>query len=276
MRKRVLSWKRAYLVSLLIHLAVFAVLIALLSGAVLQTQQRMVVVDLDAADMPETAGSGHAGGGNGGARSPESLFPEKLSDEEMTRRVEQVEAAESAIRPHAPVAENASAGMPQPAPAQPAGKTVGTAETGSAGDGSGTPDGQGSGAGNGTSEGNGSGADSGAGNGYGAGSGEGQGSGDSGAQGTGRGSFDVAGFRAAIDANKQYPAMAIRRGLTGSVTIAVTLGPSGSCQGVSVVASSGQRILDRAAVQAARDACPYPNPEGRPVQVTTTIHFSLE
>lgn len=265
MRKRVLSWKRAYLFSLLMHLVVLAAFIALLSGAAQRTQERMVVIDLDAADTVETAGSGHAGGGSG-ARDPEGLFPEKLSDEEMTKRVEQVEAAESALRPR----EGEDAEMPQPVPST---GHAGEDDSGAERDASGGSE---HAANSGTAEGDGSGAAGGAGQGYGAGSGSGQGSGDSGAQGTGRGSFDIAGFRAAIDANKQYPSMAIRRGLTGSVTVAVTLGPSGSCQGVSIIASSGQRLLDRAAVQAVRDACPYPNPEGRTVQVTTTLHFSLD
>ena len=47
-------------------------------------------------------------------------------------------------------------------------------------------------------------------------------SGNSGTSDTeGSGYFDVSGYRASLDANKVMPAQAVRRGITGTVTIRV-------------------------------------------------------
>lgn len=123
-----------------------------------------------------------------------------------------------------------------------------------------TDSGSGSGTGEGSGEGSGSG--SGAGQGYGEGSGNGQGSGDSGAAGTGSAPFDSDGFWSAVNANKSYPPMAIKRGLTGTVTVTVVLDSSG--------------LLAKAAVNAVYAACPYPNGTGSTVTVHVPVPFNLQ
>lgn len=249
---REISWLQAYVGSAVVHLAAVAVLASFLAHAVVEReQQQMYVVDLRAGDL-QRAGSGHGGGGNG------ALFPEKLPMEavEKSGQAHTEQAAVSAA------AETVSAdGISQkPSSSLPANGTAGT----SGGMGSGV-------AGTGT----GSGEGSGDGRGYGEGAGGGQGSGDSGAEGTGQAPFDSEGFWSAVNANKEYPPMAIRRGLTGTVTVTVTLDGGGNCSGAYVSGSSGQSLLDKAALKAVQAACPYPNASGQEITINVPVTFNL-
>lgn len=61
-----------------------------------------------------------------------------------------------------------------------------------------------------------------------------------------------------IQRYKRHPA----GGKNGKVGLAVQISPSGSLSGVSVRSSSGDSVLDRAAVTTARSASPYPKPPG--------------
>lgn len=279
-----LSWPKAYGMSLVFHLIVIGVAGLFIAGTVAQhEQQQMYVVDLDTSDL-QSAGSGHAGGGGGG-----SLFPEKLSEAQMEQKMAAVEQQEPLAQTNHPSVPPTSDAVPMPdsssqsaaAPAGSPSPSYSDAGNGGGGQGSGIGEGTGSGVGPGSGSGEGGGSGSGYGDGvgdgqgYGEGSGDGQGSGDSGAEGTGTGAFDEAGLWAAINANKSYPPMAVRRGLTGSVTIQTTIDPSGSITSVSVVGSSGQSILDKAAVQAAYSVGSYPNPTGSTVTATTTVTFNL-
>ena len=292
-----ISWKRAYAGSLLVHLAVAGLLAVGLAGSVAQhEQEKMYVVDLDASELTDS-GSGHAGGGGGGG-SAESLFPDKLSETDVAQRTAAVEAQSSALTPPeqaaqaqsvlADAAEKAAAPAAQaPSPAGPAdtgGSTAAVSDGGSgggSGSGSGTGEGsgEGSGSGNGQGSGEGSGSGSGAGSGngdgqgYGEGSGNGQGSGDSGAAGTGSAPFDSDGFWSAVNANKSYPPMAIKRGLTGTVTVTVVLDSSGNCVSASADSSG---LLAKAAVNAVYAACPYPNGTGSTVTVHVPVTFNLQ
>ncbi len=275
-----ISWKRAYAGSLLVHLAVAGLLAVGLAGSVAQhEQEKMYVVDLDASELTDS-GSGHAGGGGGGG-SAESLFPDKLSETDVARRTAAVEAQSSGLTPPeqvaqaqsvlADAAEKAAAPAAPAAPAAQAPSPAGPADTGGStaavsDGGSGGGSGSGSGTGEGSGEGSGSGSGAGSGNGdgqgYGEGSGNGQGSGDSGAAGTGSAPFDSDGFWSAVNANKSYPPMAIKRGLTGTVTVTVVLDSSG--------------LLAKAAVNAVYAACPYPNGTGSTVTVHVPVTFNLQ
>lgn len=240
-------------------------------------QEKMYVVDLDASELTDS-GSGHAGGG-----SAESLFPDKLSETDVAQRTAAVEAPSSALTPPeqavqaqsllADAAEKAAASAapaaqaPSPAgPADTGGSTAAVSDGGSGG-------GSGSGSGTGEGSGEGSGSGSGAGQGYGEGSGNGQGSGDSGAAGTGSAPFDSDGFWSAVNANKSYPPMAIKRGLTGTVTVTVVLDSSGNCVSASADSSG---LLAKAAVNAVYAACPYPNGTGSTVTVHVPVPFNLQ
>lgn len=294
-----ISWKRAYAGSLLVHLAVAGLLAVGLAGSVAQhEQEKMYVVDLDASELTDS-GSGHAGGGGGGG-SAESLFPDKLSETDVAQRTAAVEAQSSALTPPeqaaqaqsllADAAEKAAAPAAPAAPAAQAPSPAGPADTGGStaavsdggsgggsGSGSGTGEGSGEGSGSGSGEGSGSGSGAGSGSGdgqgYGEGSGNGQGSGDSGAAGTGSVPFDSDGFWSAVNANKSYPPMAIKRGLTGTVTVTVVLDSSGNCVSASADSSG---LLAKAAVNAVYAACPYPNGTGSTVTVHVPVTFNLQ
>lgn len=283
-----ISWKRAYAGSLLVHLAVAGLLAVGLAGSVAQhEQEKMYVVDLDASELTDS-GSGHAGGGGGGG-SAESLFPDKLSETDVAQRTAAVEARSSALTPPEQAAQAQSlladaadkaaapaapaAQAPSPAgPADTGGSTAAVSDGGSGG-GSGSGSGTGEGSGEGSGSGSGAGSGSGDGQGYGEGSGNGQGSGDSGAAGTGSAPFDSDGFWSAVNANKSYPPMAIKRGLTGTVTVTVVLDSSGNCVSASADSSG---LLAKAAVNAVYAACPYPNGTGSTVTVHVPVTFNLQ
>ena len=264
-----ISWKRAYAGSLLVHLAVAGLLAVGLAGSVAQhEQEKMYVVDLDASELTDS-GSGHAGGGGGGG-SAESLFPDKLSETDVARRTAAVEAQSSALTPPeqaaqaqsvlADAAEKAAAPAAPAAPAAQAPSPAGPADTG--GSTAAVSDG-----------GSGGGSGSGSGTGEGSGEGSGSGSGDSGAAGTGSAPFDSDGFWSAVNANKSYPPMAIKRGLTGTVTVTVVLDSSGNCVSASADSSG---LLAKAAVNAVYAACPYPNGTGSTVTVHVPVTFNLQ
>lgn len=271
-----LSWKKAYLASALLHV-VIAVLFAIgLAEIVAEKEQQTYVVDLATSNFSQ--GSGHEGGGGGAA-----AFPEPLKEEEVAKRVETVQQAQTQPQPilpdpaavKTPEAVTVPDSVTSNAPAT--GSTSSSSAPAATAGGSGEGTGEGTGTGSGTGSGSGAGAGSGTGDGqgYGEGSGAGQGSGDGNVSGTGTSPFDAEGFRAAIDANKQYPYMAIKRRLEGSVSIICTIDTSGSIVSVSLGSSSGIDILDDAALEAARAVGSFPNPSGKEVTVSTPVNFNL-
>lgn len=268
-----ISWKKAYGGSLVIHALVFGLFMCFLAGSVAHhEEEKMYVIDLDASELTG-AGSGHAGGGGGGAAN---LFPDKLSDAAVAERRAQVEQVSSALVSPSSVSpvESASANpSPTNAVSSDGGSSAGGGEGSGSGTGSGSGEGSGSGSGYGEGIGSGSGDGVGDGEGYGEGSGSGQGSGDSGSDGTGTGVFDTDGFWSAVNANKTYPPMAVKRGLTGTVYVTVTLDGSGNCIGVS---ASGDGLLAKAAMKAVYAACPYPNPTGGDITVNVPVTFELQ
>lgn len=83
-----------------------------------------------------------------------------------------------------------------------------------------------------------------------------------------------------IATRKQYPRMAEKAEVEGSVVVSFTVLPSGAISGAHVVKSAGNDWLDKAAVQAvnaASGALPFP-PEIRKPQWTfsVTVNFRLE
>jgi len=121
----------------------------------------------------------------------------------------------------------------------------------------------GGGSGGGTGSGNGNG------NGYGEGTGSGSGTGEA-----PRAPFDYEGFRAAVEANKSYPPMLMKRNIEGTATIGATILPDGTVTDVVVLdASDGQ--FGSAAAAAARAVGHYPNPTGETVETQTTVRFEI-
>ena len=258
-----LSWGKAYILLLAVALAV----------VVAEKEQQVYEIDLQASDFSQ--GSGHEGGG-----SAENLFPEPLKAEEVAKRVETVQQTIPPITPptEAVVPTPEAITVPQAA-SSPESSTSDAApaapSSASSGSGSGSSGGTGAGTGTGTGSGTGSGNGTGDGQGVGEGSGAGQGSGDGNVSGTGSAPFDTNGFWAAVNANKEYPYMAMKRRLEGTTTIVTTISASGDITSVSIASSSGHGMLDDAAVAAAYAVGSYPNPTGGTVSVTTNVSFSI-
>lgn len=262
-----LSWSKAYIVSAAVHFAIFLLLAVGLAVVVAEQEQQVYEIDLQASDFSQ--GSGHEGGG-----SAENLFPEPLKAEEVAKRVETVQQTIPPVTPTEAVVPTPDAvTVPQAASETPASSS--TSEPSSASSGSASGSGEGSGSGFGSGSGTGSGDGKGDGQGVGSGSGAGQGSGDGNVSGTGSAPFDTNGFWAAVNANKEYPYMAMKRRLEGTTTIVTTISSSGAITSVSIASSSGHGVLDDAAVAAAYAVGSYPNPTGATVSVTTNVSFSI-
>lgn len=256
---RNLSWKRAYAMSLLLHIVIAAVFALCLSRIVEKHEQQTYIVDLTTSNL----GSGDAAAGGSGASSLEDLFPAPLQAEEVHERVAAVQ--ENHIVSDAPVIPVERAHTPR--------KNRDVHSTSSASAPSSTAQGSGAGASAGDGDGTGSGSTS--------GDGSGTGSSGSGTGGNGDGSgitsmpFDAAGFRAAVEARKTYPHQAVMRRLQGRTSLTCIIDPSGAIAGVSVAESSGFSILDQAAVSAAQSVGSYPNPTEKRISVTININFEL-
>ena len=259
-----LSWSKAYIVSAAVHFVIFLLLAVGLAVVVAEKEQQVYEIDLQASDFSQ--GSGHEGGG-----SAENLFPEPLKAEEVAKRVETVQQTVPPITPtDAAVPTPDAVSVPQAASSS-ASSDSSAPPSASTGSSAGSGDGSGSGTGSGTGSGDGTGD----GQGVGSGSGAGQGSGDGNVSGTGSAPFDTNGFWAAVNANKEYPYMAMKRRLEGTTTIVTTISASGAITSVSVASSSGHGMLDDAAVAAAYAVGSYPNPTGATVSVTTNVSFSI-
>jgi len=77
----------------------------------------------------------------------------------------------------------------------------------------------------------------------------------------------------------RYPAVARRRGVTGTVHLEIAVEPDGAIATVSVIASSSHEILDRAAVDAARSVPRLPFPSDvrpRALKVRLPVVFELQ
>ena len=262
-----LSWSKAYIVSAAVHFVIFLLLAVGLAVVVAEKEQQVYEIDLQASDFSQ--GSGHEGGG-----SAENLFPEPLKAEEVAKRVETVQQTIPPVTPTEAVIPTPDA-VSVPQAASETSASTSTAAPSSAASGSASGSGEGSGSGSGSGSGTGSGDGKGDGQGVGSGSGAGQGSGDGNVSGTGSAPFDTNGFWAAVNANKEYPYMAMKRRLEGTTTIVTTISSSGAITSVSIASSSGHGMLDDAAVAAAYAVGSYPNPTGATVSVTTNVSFSI-
>lgn len=82
-------------------------------------------------------------------------------------------------------------------------------------------------------------------------------------------------FLARVESRKEYPYMAMRRNLTGTVTVQVTIGADGSLYGAEVVSSSGAKVLDEAGLKAVKNSCPFSHDVGRTLCMNIPISFYL-
>lgn len=239
---RNLSWRKAYIVSVLLHLVLFALLAIGLTVVVKQQEQQVYVVDLAASDFSQ-GGGGSAGGGGESGGGNESLFPEPLKAEEVAKRVEAVQQTVPAPVTTTDTPQTTPTPDAVTLPTQGSSSTTSeSSETGS-NTGSNTTGGSNNGGSNGG--------------------------------GVQKAPFDYEGFRRAVDANKQYPYMAIKRRLEGRPIVTVTVSASGSIAGVSLSSPSGHSMLDEAAVNAVYAVGSYPNPTNDTVTFNVPISFTL-
>jgi len=88
----------------------------------------------------------------------------------------------------------------------------------------------------------------------------------------------VRAFRDRIQERLRYPPLAVRRGLGGLVELEVQLDAGGRLTGVTVVGREAAAILRDAAVQAVRDATPFPIPSdlvARALTIRLPVVFEL-
>ena len=255
-----ISWKKAAIISAVVHL--IALFIAVIFFVVVPAIQEMDTYEIDLTQsVLDDGGSGHAGGG-GGNRA--DLFPKPLSADEVAARTKAVVAnVEPSTATDIPDAVDVAAKASE--------NKGNTSGDNSAVGGTGPGSGGGSGGGHGTGEGTGVGD----GRGHGTGTGDGTGEGDG--HGTGKAAFNVEGFYAAVDSQKQIPYAAIKRKMNVDVTINVMakLDTNGNLIDVYPT-SGGDEIFVEAALDAVRRATPYPNETGDIQPVEDPVHFVVQ
>lgn len=93
-----------------------------------------------------------------------------------------------------------------------------------------------------------------------------------GSSGTGSPAADVAWIRDAIQGAIAYPATARRMGWEGKVVVAFQLLSDGSVRDVRVVQGSGHAALDRGAIDAVRNASPFPRSPVEAEVITPVVY----
>ena len=73
--------------------------------------------------------------------------------------------------------------------------------------------------------------------------------------------------------NINYPTTAIQNQITGKLTMDVAINPDGSLLSVKIIRSSGQAILDKAAIRIVRLAAPYPPLTKEILKDTKVLHI---
>lgn len=92
----------------------------------------------------------------------------------------------------------------------------------------------------------------------------------------GSGYFDVSGYRASLDANKVMPKQAVRRGITGTVTIRVYFDGEGNYVSAEIEGSSGSSLLDNDALALAARSGGATNTTGEPKSDIFYIRYELK
>ena len=92
----------------------------------------------------------------------------------------------------------------------------------------------------------------------------------------GSGYFDASGYIASLDANKVMPAQAVRRGITGTVTIRVYFDGEGNYVSAEIEGSSGSSLLDNDALALAARSGGATNTTGEPKSDVFYIRYELE
>jgi len=82
-----------------------------------------------------------------------------------------------------------------------------------------------------------------------------------------------------IESHKKYPRIAQRRSIEGHVKVEFVIIQGGKVKDITVIKSSGRKILDRAAMNAIKNASPFPVPPRQliklPLKLAIVIAFEL-
>ena len=93
-----------------------------------------------------------------------------------------------------------------------------------------------------------------------------------GSSGAGPPEADFTWIRDAIQHAIAYPATARRMGWEGKVVVAFQILPDGSVRDVRIVQGSGHAALDRGAIDAVRNASPFPRPPAEAKVITPVVY----
>ena len=93
-----------------------------------------------------------------------------------------------------------------------------------------------------------------------------------GSSGAGPPEADFTWIRDAIQHAIAYPATARRMGWEGKVVVAFQILPDGSVRDVRIVQGSGHAALDRGAIDAVRNASPFPRPPAEAEVITPVVY----
>ncbi|MEW6220705.1 MAG: TonB family protein, partial [Thermodesulfobacteriota bacterium] len=85
----------------------------------------------------------------------------------------------------------------------------------------------------------------------------------------------VAIIRGRIEQAKKYPRLARENQIEGEATVSFRLQPDGALAQAELLASSGNRWLDRAALEAVRAAAPYPGFPGRREELPDSFRITV-
>lgn len=81
--------------------------------------------------------------------------------------------------------------------------------------------------------------------------------------------------RSHLERNKEYPALALRGRLEGTVTVRFTIRNDGSVGSAGIVKSSGYNLLDQSALRTVHISAPFPNPPETPGFRETSVSVPL-
>ena len=83
-------------------------------------------------------------------------------------------------------------------------------------------------------------------------------------------------FANLVEAKKEYPYMALKRGETGRVGVFVRLNADGSLDAAQVLQSSGVKTLDASAIKAVKKACPFVHGTKQVLEFMIPICYELK
>ncbi len=82
-------------------------------------------------------------------------------------------------------------------------------------------------------------------------------------------------FASLVEAKKEYPYIALKRGETGRVGVLVRLNADGSLAAAEVMQSSGVKSLDAGAIKAVQKACPFIHGAKQVIEFMVPIYYEL-